>query len=484
FEEDMVKICLKILDVSNQHLRDPAGDAAARRDPAYVGRVLAAMVNHMDDFGVVEGRWGRNFLGGFMPTHWNGSHAILRRWYDSGCQPVKYGQCWVFAGVLCSVLRLLGIPSRVITNFKSAHDTNGNLSIDSYFSEEGFRELESRDSIWNFHVWVEGWMKRPDLGADGKYDGWQVLDPTPQETSDGVYCCGPAPVAAVLNGDTHLEYDVPFVKMYSDASLIGQNISTKSVGSNKRLNVTAAYKHTEGTENERAVFKYALEKLESEPVAKKPQLVLLFEEVSKPVNGEDVRLKLVVSGDNIHPRLLSIQISVQAMTYNGSPAGNIQSERVEETLHPGKDVSIPITVLYSAYQDHMVRGGSMNVFAVVTDQQNPDSVYLADDVVVLKNPPISVKVLGSVRLHSEVMAEVVFMNPVNETLQDCSLTLSGSGLLTDEEIIKLQNLPASSRFIIRFSFVPYKSGERSLLVDFDSSSFRDIKASCTVTVEP
>lgn len=28
-------------------------------------------------------------------------------------------------------------------------------------------------------------MKRPDLAEDGKYDGWQVLDPTPQETSDG-----------------------------------------------------------------------------------------------------------------------------------------------------------------------------------------------------------------------------------------------------------------------------------------------------------
>lgn len=26
---------------------------------------------------------------------------------------------------------------------------------------------------------------RPDLSADGKFDGWQVVDPTPQELSDG-----------------------------------------------------------------------------------------------------------------------------------------------------------------------------------------------------------------------------------------------------------------------------------------------------------
>ena len=36
----------------------------------------------------------------------------------------------------------------------------------------------------NFHVWVECWMTRPDLGAH--MDGWQVLDPTPQERSGGV----------------------------------------------------------------------------------------------------------------------------------------------------------------------------------------------------------------------------------------------------------------------------------------------------------
>lgn len=34
-------------------------------------------------------------------------------------------------------------------------------------------------------MWCEGWMKRPDLFGDGKFDGWQVVDPTPQEMSDG-----------------------------------------------------------------------------------------------------------------------------------------------------------------------------------------------------------------------------------------------------------------------------------------------------------
>lgn len=34
-------------------------------------------------------------------------------------------------------------------------------------------------------MWVEAWMRRPDLDEGGDYDGWQVLDPTPQEKSNG-----------------------------------------------------------------------------------------------------------------------------------------------------------------------------------------------------------------------------------------------------------------------------------------------------------
>lgn len=37
----------------------------------------------------------------------------------------------------------------------------------------------------NFHCWVESWMTRPDLQPG--YEGWQAIDPTPQEKSEGGY---------------------------------------------------------------------------------------------------------------------------------------------------------------------------------------------------------------------------------------------------------------------------------------------------------
>lgn len=50
--------------------------------------------------------------------------------------------------VVFSVMRVLGIPCRVVTNFNSAHDTNGNLVIEEFYSEMGKKLKSTKDSIW------------------------------------------------------------------------------------------------------------------------------------------------------------------------------------------------------------------------------------------------------------------------------------------------------------------------------------------------
>ena len=64
---------------------------------------------------------------------------------DSGYQPVKYGQCWVFSGVLTALLRAVGIPARSVTNFQSAHDSDNTMTIDTYINDKG-EELKNSDS--------------------------------------------------------------------------------------------------------------------------------------------------------------------------------------------------------------------------------------------------------------------------------------------------------------------------------------------------
>ncbi|XP_008299728.1 protein-glutamine gamma-glutamyltransferase 2-like [Stegastes partitus] len=509
FEEDMVDICLKMLDVNPKHFRDPADDVSARCNPIYVGRVVSAMINSNDDRGVLVGCWGDNYYGGVSPTRWTGSVSILRHWYQNNCLPVKFGQCWVFAGVMCTVMRFLGIPCRVVTNFKSAHDTNNSLSIDEYYDDCGIQARETSDTIWNYHVWVEGWMKRPDLKKDNSYDGWQVLDPTPQEMSQGVYCCGPSPVAAILCGDTELKYDLPFVfaevnadivrwkvnadgskrKMYSDSWTVGQNISTKAVGCNMRDDITNNYKHREGTMRERAVFNRAVERMNSggdqqsfcgvhEPL----KVEMKIEEEATVINGQDIKLRLKLCNKDRTSRVMSIQVNAQAMRYNGKPAGNILNTVQQRTLLPGQGVTIPIQIPFSTYDRHMVGLDSMKVSAMAWDD---DDIYETETDIVLQDPEISIKVLGPAHVNREITLEVEFKNPLNKTLTDCSLTVIGCGFFRSDYVeSNTCDLAPYATLRLNITTIPYRVGLRSVVADFDCSSFRDVKGSCIVDVKP
>lgn len=139
--------------------------------------VIISQVNANDDKGVVLGRWDGNYDDGTVPAAWTGSAPILSEFLETKNE-VKYGQCWVFAGVVTTICRALGIPCRAVSNLVSAHDANASLSVDRYYNINN-EELENdpynesgEDSIWNYHVWNDVWMARPDLPKG--YGGWQV----------------------------------------------------------------------------------------------------------------------------------------------------------------------------------------------------------------------------------------------------------------------------------------------------------------------
>uniref|UniRef100_A0A8B9RX26 Transglutaminase 2 n=1 Tax=Accipiter nisus TaxID=211598 RepID=A0A8B9RX26_9AVES len=442
-----------------------------------------------EDRGVLAGRWDNHYEDGMSPMAWIGSVDILKRWKDFGCQPVKYGQCWVFAAVACTVLRCLGIPSRVVTNYNSAHDTNGNLVIDRYLNETGEQEQRSKDMIWNFHCWVESWMARPDLAAG--YDGWQALDPTPQEKSEGVFCCGPAPVKAIKEGDLQLKYDIPFVfaevnadvvywvvqrdgsqRKSTHSSVVGKNISTKSVGKDSREDITHTYKYPEGT------GRHSLRQ-EDEGLHLK---IKLSEGAN---NGCDFDVFAVINNNTDVERVCRLMLCARTASYNGTVGPQCgMKDLLNVTLAPRAENSVPLRILYEKYGESLTQDNLIKVVALLTEYQTGDVVVAIRDVYI-QNPEVKIRILGEPMQNRKLVAEISLVNPLAAPLNNCMFVVEGAGLTNGQQTKELEEpVEPHAEAKVRLDFVPRQSGLRKLVVDFESDKLTGVKGHRNVIIAP
>ncbi|XP_041795418.1 protein-glutamine gamma-glutamyltransferase 2 [Chelmon rostratus] len=502
FEDHVMDICFEVLDNSKGALKNSELDTENRSDPVYVSRMITAMVNSNGDRGVLTGRWDEPYSGGVAPYRWTGSVPILRQWSNTRMRPVKYGQCWVFAGVACTVLRCLGIPTRLITNFSSAHDVDGNLSVDFLLNErlESFDRRDRKDSSWNFHCWVESWMRRDDLLKGN--DGWQVLDPTPQELSDGEFCCGPCPVTAIKEGNLAVKYDAPFVfaevnadivywiiqqdgqrqKIREDQGSVGRNISTKSVYGDYREDVTLHYKYPEGSKKEREVYEKAGRRV-TEPTSGRPepgQLQLSIKH-AKPVFGTDFDVIVEVKnegGTDVHAQLTMLAMAV---TYNSLHRGECQRQTISVTVPAHKAHKEALRLHYDDYvrcvsEHHLIRVKAL----VEAPGENEPIMTMAN--IPLSTPELLVQVPGKAVVWEQVTAYISFTNPLPVPLKGGVFTVEGGGLLSATEIHVDGNIAPGQNVAVKLSFSPMRTGVRKLLVDFDSDRLKDVKGVATVVV--
>ncbi|NXF08996.1 TGM3 glutamyltransferase, partial [Smithornis capensis] len=510
FQEGILDICLSIMDRSLYHRQDPVTDVSHRNDPRYLGRVLSSMVNANDDQGVVLGNWSGKYEGGKNPTSWTGSGEILQNWKKSGFKPVRYGQCWVFAAVLTTVLRCLGIPTRTITNFSSAHDADGNLRVDEFYDASGNHLERGADSVWNFHVWNESWFTRNDLGPS--YSGWQILDATPQEESGGIYQCGPASRHAVKEGEVDLEYDCPFVfaevnadcmywnydsatgkktLIFSKSTEIGESISTKAVGRDDRVDVTKDYKYEEGTTKERDVFKKARKKLGLEDkfdptaptpreIEQKPDISGKFKVAGSLEVGKDLNLVLVLANLQSDAKTVHVNMTAWSTLYTRKPVHEIWKDSISVTLSPMEEKRFPIKIQYDKYQQRLTTDKTIQVTAICHVEGGVQ--VLVQRSIALDNPAIDVQVLGEAKVNKEVDVEVVFTNPIDTEVMDCVLQVEGCDLLTGVLELRIPPLKASEKSSTKFKLIPSEAGLKHLLVNFNCDKFADIKTFKVVNV--
>ncbi|XP_067324419.1 protein-glutamine gamma-glutamyltransferase E-like isoform X2 [Anolis sagrei] len=528
FQKSILDLCLLLLDLSLYHRKDAAGDTARRGDPRYVSRVVSSMVNGNDnDNGVLEGKWSEEFAHHENPSRWDGSVAILWKWAKDRYRPVQYGQCWVFAGVAATALRCLGIPTRLITNFNSAHDADHNLAIDKYYDPSGKSLKIGQDSVWDYHVWNECWFVRGDLG--GSYSGWQVIDATPQERSQGLYQCGPASVTAVKQGQVRLSYDTAFVfseanadincwvvysdgtrkRGHSDTTSIGVNMSTKAVGSNARVDVTGDYKFPENSPEERVAYRRALAELSGSHAApteevveeeassraraseeegvppasvpspaspasdliSQPGLFGRFRLARPPVLGGDVALVLSLSNLREEPTDVTVHLSVATALYTRRTIREVLKESTAFRLQGKEERQLPLRITYGHYGAALTDDRKLLVTALC---DVPGGVkLLVEKAITLEGPDIRIKVPSRVVSSTPTTVEIGYGNPLPVPVDQCVLLVTLMGHAVKINVAALAPGEQSSIF---FEFTPRTSGAMQLHVDFSCDRFQHVKA--------
>ncbi|XP_014477785.1 PREDICTED: hemocyte protein-glutamine gamma-glutamyltransferase-like [Dinoponera quadriceps] len=491
--------------------------AISRGDPVKMVRAISRIVNSNDDKGVITGRWDGEYSDGTAPAAWTGSVPILEQFWETG-EEVKYGQCWVFAGVVSTVCRALGIPSRVVSNLVSAHDANASLSVDRYYDinneelEYDPNNLMGEDSIWNYHVWNDVWMARPDLPKG--YGGWQAIDATPQEPSDSFYQCGPASVEAIKQGAVGYNYDVTFMVASVNADLmrwkedpeselgyskidcnkyhIGRMILTKAPwifdpnGDKDRQDITSIYKAKEGTEVERLTLYRAVRSTEmakrfySLPSPGKEDVEFDLVELERVNIGESFAVTVNIKNKSSESRTIQAILSAGSVYYTGVKAHLVKRASGDFVLQPNAVEQLRLTVTVNDYLDKLVEYCIMKLYCIATVKETRQTWADEDDFQVLK-PNIDVKIEGEPMVGKPSTITLSFRNPLKMTLTDCQFNYAGPGL-SRNKTLAFRDVGPEEDVHVEHQLVPQKAGEQKIIATFASKQLVDITGCATVNV--
>lgn len=506
FASAVLPSCVLLLEKSGLDYR-------SRGNPVKVVRAISAMVNSNDDNGVLIGNWSGNYDDGTAPWSWTGSSAILEQFLLSGGKPVKYGQCWVFSGVCTTVCRALGIPCRSVTNYVSAHDTDDSLTVDKYFDTDGeVVEEVSNDSIWNFHVWNDCWMARPDLPSG--YGGWQAIDATPQETSEGVYRAGPASLLAVRRGEISYLYDAPFIFAEVNADVVhwqeddeseigwkqlktntyhvGRLIVTKRIGFDDDFGIrdmeiiSDEYKSKEGSAEERmsvlnAARRGGLTYIYGMPPPGKEDVKFSLQDIEKVMIGKPFRVVVNVENMSSERRTITAVLSSSSVYYTGITARKVKRARGSFVLQPKQKEELGIEVTSDDYYDKLVDYSMMKIYAMATVKETQQTWAEEDDFRVEK-PTLLLEVEGNLKVYRRFNLRISFTNPLQRALQDCELTIEGPGLAEPRKVTLSDIRPGENVSHVE-TLAPRKSGPRKISAVFSSRQLIDVVGSKNVVVE-
>ncbi|TMS36084.1 hypothetical protein L596_003340 [Steinernema carpocapsae] len=514
FDENTMKATMTIFKKLVQPAEIQATLPILKRDNIVeVSRKLSYGINAF----LLYGKWEGSFKEGTHPAEWNGSALIMAEFLRTGLR-VRYAQCFTFASIFVTIMRCLGVPSRTVTCIRSAHDTDHSLTID-LITINGKRADGQSESIWNFHVWTEIWCRRIDLPVG--FDGWQVVDATPQEESDGVYQCGPMPVEAIKTGRLgDIAYDAWFIYGEVNADIVmwfykaGEQepydfavnmndagralLTVNAPGIIEPLNITTNYKEPESSENERSVHMQALREVriaEREDKFRRlyangytppiEDVVLAIPDIERINYGSKILLSVNLENKTSMNRTVDLTACLSAEDHKGKVVFQVKEYKMTQHLVTNQKEKLTFTVSSSDYIRQIVENQIMS-FAVSALVRETNQMTHVEDKFQITGMAISFEKVPSRAAVQEVLpVAFYFRNPLNVPLRNVELFLH-SGLHSKPMKIKRfpSSVEANGKVRIRCKVRAVTQGERSILATLNCGQLHAMTIARSILVAP
>nr|AAH99627.1 EPB42 protein [Homo sapiens] len=429
FEGDVIDLSLRLLSKDKQ--------VEKWSQPVHVARVLGALLHFLKEQRVLPTPQTQATQEGALLNKRRGSVPILRQWLTGRGRPVYDGQAWVLAAVACTVLRCLGIPARVVTTFASAQGTGGRLLIDEYYNEEGLQNGEGqRGRIWK--------------------------------------CCEDGTLELT---DSNTKY-------------VGNNISTKGVGSDRCEDITQNYKYPEGSLQEKEV----LERVEKEKMEREkdngirppsletasPLYLLLKAPSSLPLRG-DAQISVTLVNHSEQEKAVQLAIGVQAVHYNGVLAAKLWRKKLHLTLSANLEKIITIGLFFSNFERNPPENTFLRLTAMATHSESNLSCFAQEDIAICR-PHLAIKMPEKAEQYQPLTASVSLQNSLDAPMEDCVISILGRGLIHRERSYRFRSVWPENTMCAKFQFTPTHVGLQRLTVEVDCNMFQNLTNYKSVTV--
>ncbi|XP_025761288.1 coagulation factor XIII A chain [Oreochromis niloticus] len=344
-------------------------------------------------------------------------------------------------------------------------------------------------------------MSRPDLPPG--FGGWQVVDATPQETSDGMYRCGPASVQAIKHGQICFPFDAAFVfaEINSDVVFhsrrkdgtmepvrvnrthVGRLVLTKSPGDVTRRDITDQYKFAEGSTEERTVLEkaeeYGCKREKSSPPAADVDVVLPNLEISV---GDNFELNVEFINKSDERRTVDAYISGSVVYYTGVASTEFLFLTPRVAIDPKTNKKEVASVESKNYMKRLVEQANLH-FIVTGKIRETGQIITAMKVVTLRNPKLIVEVSGKGKVSEEMIANVEFTNPFSFNLENVYIRMEGPGMMEPKSRYYRLITGGSSLTWTEY-FTPQRAGTSRVIATLDCPALRQVQGQASVTINP